>query len=362
RCPDSPRGSRRARRDWCSRGALRVASPARCGLCALRLWPSNGTAVARTAKTSRPARRGLLGSTGRSAIRTRATRDCEVRTMLEVSITRGQAMERPQAPRWITAALLGAGLTYLFDPVSGRRRRARVRDLGAHWARLSSVAVRKTRTDLEHRARGILAIARARARGDEDVSDETLVARVRARLGTAVSHPHAVDVEAHEGTVVLRGPILEHEAHRALRAVRRLRGVRAIDDRLERHASSENVPALQGGVERRRRPEILQENWTPAVRLLAGAAGVALLARGARPEARSGVAVALGVGLFLRAATNLPVRRMLGLRSKGKKAIVLQKSIHVEATPEELFQVFRNARALPRFMSHLASVEVDGQK
>src|SRR5690606_29812726 len=175
---------------------------------------------------------------------TRHAANCEVRTMLEVSITRGQATERSQAPRWVAAALLSAGLTYLFDPVSGRRRRARVRDLGAHWARLGSVAVRKTRTDLQQRARGVLASARARSRGDEVVSDETLVARVRARLGTVVSHPHAVEVEANEGTITLRGPILEHEAPRALRVVRRLRGVREIDDRLERHAESDNVPAL----------------------------------------------------------------------------------------------------------------------
>ncbi|HLV66024.1 MAG TPA: SRPBCC family protein [Polyangiaceae bacterium] len=280
--------------------------------------------------------------------------------MLEVSITRGQATERSQAPRWVAAALLSAGLTYLFDPVSGRRRRARVRDLGAHWARLGSVAVRKTRTDLQQRARGVLAIARARSRGDEVVSDETLVARVRARLGTVVSHPHAVEVEANEGTITLRGPILEHEAPRALRVVRRLRGVREIDDRLERHAESDNVPALQGGVERRRRSELLQENWTPAVRLLAGAAGAALFARAARSGSRGGAV--LGAGLFLRAATNLPVRRMLGMRAPGQKAIVLQKTIHVDASPEELFEVFRNARALPRFMSHVASVEVDGKR
>jgi len=59
---------------------------------------------------------------------------------------------------------------------------------------------------------------------DTPVDDDVLVERVRAHLGRAVSHPHAVDVGAADGVVTLRGPTAprsadaprEREAHREL--------------------------------------------------------------------------------------------------------------------------------------------------
>ena len=76
-------------------------------------------------------------------------------------------------------------------------------------------------------------------------------------------------VEAKDGIITLRGPILATEAAALLSAVETVRGVRGVADELERHQPGESVPALQGGG-----PiagpsvDILQRRWAPATRAL----------------------------------------------------------------------------------------------
>jgi hypothetical protein len=140
---------------------------------------------------------------------------------------------------------LGVGLMYFMDPERGRRRRALVRDKVAHTTRVSSNALGAVGLDLGHRVTGLL----ARARGvlhRRPVDDGVLVERVRAKLGRVVSHPHAIDVNAMNGYVRLRGPVLQPEAIRLVRAVARVPGVRDVIDALDVHLTAD-IPALQGG-------------------------------------------------------------------------------------------------------------------
>jgi hypothetical protein len=108
------------------------------------------------------------------------------------------------------------------------------------------------------------------------VDDETLVERVRARLGRACSHPHAIDVYARDGEVTLRGPILAEEVDQVIAAARRVRGVRAVINELTPHRSADGVPSLQG---RGRVPgsslDFFQSRWAPATRALVGATALA---------------------------------------------------------------------------------------
>jgi len=87
--------------------------------------------------------------------------------------------------------------------------------------------------DLSHRAAGIVARARGVLRR-RPVDDDVLVERVRAKLGRLVSHPHAVDVNAREGRVRLRGVILESELPGLMHTIARVRGVRRVEHALER--------------------------------------------------------------------------------------------------------------------------------
>jgi hypothetical protein len=133
----------------------------------------------------------------------------------------------------LTGLGLGVGLMYFMDPERGRRRRALVRDRIAHAANASSDALGSFGRDFSHRAAGTLARARGALRR-RPVDDDVLVERVRAKLGRVVSHPHAIAVNASDGQVRLRGPILYSEFPRLMRSVARVRGVRGVEDALER--------------------------------------------------------------------------------------------------------------------------------
>lgn len=126
----------------------------------------------------------------------------------------------------LTGALgIGAGLAYLFDPDRGRRRRALASDQLVSAVHAAGDAADATSRDVKNRVAGTLASLRSRFEPD-DVSDDVLVERVRARMGSVVRHARAIDVSAADGRVTLQGPILAEEADRLIRRVGAVRGVR----------------------------------------------------------------------------------------------------------------------------------------
>lgn len=172
---------------------------------------------------------------------------------------------------------VGAGLMYLLDPDRGGRRRAMLRDRAARGLHRSQDFLGKAGRDLRHRARGVVAEARHRVRPDHP-DDDTLVARVRTKLGRCASHPRAIDVAARDGVVTLSGPVLEDEAEPLLEAIRMVYGVQDLEDRLERHARGDRIPALQGGRTFEGAPRWNPGGWSPGLRLIGGiAAGAAVL-------------------------------------------------------------------------------------
>src|SRR5262245_52616983 len=141
---------------------------------------------------------------------------------------------------------LGAGLMFMLDPVRGRRRRALTRDQIAHAARLLTRATGMTSRDLNHRAQGMLAEGGQFFRREE-VSDDVLVERVRARIGRSVSHPPAISVTVNDGHVTLSGPVLAQEANRLLSGVSSAPGVKGGENVLTVHKEAENISRLHGG-------------------------------------------------------------------------------------------------------------------
>jgi uncharacterized membrane protein len=261
----------------------------------------------------------------------------------------------------ILGSAMGALAMYFLDPQSGRRRRARTRDQLVHAGRRLGEAGDVTARDTAHRAQGAMAAAR-RLLGHEAVPDEALAGRVRAVLGRHVSHPHAIQVAASGGHVTLEGPVLAHEVRPLLRAVRNVAGVRSVADQLAvyERAQAGHVSALQGGVPRRgSRFELMQENWSPAARLLAGAVGVGMLAGAFR--ARAGMGALLGVGgsaLLARATTNIDVPSLLGFGSRG---ITVQKVMSFDAPVERVFSFWADYQNFPRFMHNVRDVQRLGE-
>jgi hypothetical protein len=199
---------------------------------------------------------------------------------------------------------IGAALMFLFDPARGRRRRAVGRDKATRWMGRGRDVMEKAGRDLAHRASGAVAAAKSHF-SREDVDDSLLEARVRTQLGRAVSHPGSIDVFVDNGVVTLCGPVLKREVDYLLKSVSSVPGVQRLRNELDEHDQAGDVPGLQGGYRRRRASELMQENWTPGIRLLMGTAGGALAAWGiVRRDPLSIAAASVGASLITRAVTN----------------------------------------------------------
>jgi osmotically-inducible protein OsmY len=107
----------------------------------------------------------------------------------------------------------GVAVEYLLDPERGKARRSTIRDKAGHTAR---------------GGRHLLAAARYRVKG-RSADDPVLHERVRETLGRHVSRPHAVSVLVQDGRATLSGDVLASEQDDALRAVRRVPGIKHVD-------------------------------------------------------------------------------------------------------------------------------------
>jgi hypothetical protein len=185
----------------------------------------------------------------------------------------------------LLGAAAGSAVMFLLDPNGGRRRRALMRDRVIRGTRKTRNGLGATSRDLVNRTGGVASVARRRWSA-EPVSDVKLVERVRAKLGRACSHPRAIGVDAHDGHITLRGPILSAELNAVLAAAASVRGVSSVDNKLDPHQTAEGIPSLQGdGRIAGPSLDILQPTWAPATRamvsvgLLASAVCIAATAR-----------------------------------------------------------------------------------
>jgi len=246
---------------------------------------------------------------------------------------------------------LGAALMYALDPQSGRRRRAIARDRLRSLTRRQRGLLARGGRDLGHRLEGGVHALN----GGDAASDRVLAERVRAALGRAVSHPSAIEVEVIGGNAVLTGHVLESETRELMRRVGRVAGVKAVDDRLERHLSSEGVPALAGSG-RAWHHRLERDIWPPAWRLVAGAAGLGSGVAGLARGGLVGKAMMVGGGALLaRATTNRPLSRLTGV-GHGRRMIELRKTLLVHAPIDEVYSFWTHVENFPHFMEHVHEV------
>ncbi len=257
----------------------------------------------------------------------------------------------------LAIALASAVSTYYLDPRSGRRRRALLRDRTTRAVHQTRDMLDTAVADARNRARGLYSVTAARLH-PEQTDNQRLAERVRSKLGRVCSHPRAVRVAVNEGNVTLRGDILEHELPGVLRAVRHVPGVREVAHQLQIHQRAGRMPFLQGNSEREQpRLEYLQQNWSPAPRLLAGAAGAALVASGLGLKSWAGAGLALGgAALLARSTTNQPLARILGVGASAGDGIEIQKTMRVYAELDEVYSCWRQIENFPQFMSHVREV------
>ncbi|MGE5186181.1 MAG: SRPBCC family protein [Acidobacteriota bacterium] len=92
-------------------------------------------------------------------------------------------------------------------------------------------------------------------------------------------------------------------------------------------------------------------------RIASVAAGGVLAVIGARRKGVGGALLAvLGGGLVLRGVTGrCGLYRMRAVR----KGIEVRRAVTVQASPQEVYELWRDLRNLPRFMAHVRSVELE---
>lgn len=246
---------------------------------------------------------------------------------------------------WAGGLGLGAGLMYLLDPDRGRARRADLSQDLHEWSRRSG--------GISNRSRG--RVAGGAAGG---MHDEVLAERVRAAVSRAVSHPAAIDVSVHRGRVTLSGPVLEREHDEALRRVRRVAGVRRVEDQLEPHATRDEVPALRGRASRRR-IRLERDVWSPGARVVAGSAGVGLVLIGSRRGGAvvGSAAVLAGGALVARALTDRPLGRWFDLGG-DRHMIDVRHSLVIRAPRSRVFRTLSQVERLPRLFEDVVGVRL----
>lgn len=220
-----------------------------------------------------------------------------------------------QLGKWLASAAMGALVMYMLDPERGPGRRAasaaRLRSLGKQTGQALDSAVQAVR----QRAASILpdADSAQSARGDGAVPpdsgtssrDATAAARASSQPGTASTHP---------GTLDGLGAGI---------------GAAPRDWRERSGAPTLRNAALWGG----------------------GALGLVSLARRSAP---------LGMLAGLAGAAML-VRRLRGrslpsLGVNAGKAVTVEKSLRIEASPEQVYDLWANYENFPRFMHNVVEV------
>jgi gas vesicle protein len=147
----------------------------------------------------------------------------------------------------ISAAALGAGLIYLFDPTNGRRRRSAAGDAVGKIVKQTGSAFRDAGQrvqDLMNRGRGTAIEAGRRVTGGrgERVSAEQLLQRVRSQMGHVVSHAGAIQVMTDaDGVVTLSGRVLASEVDALISTVNKTGGVSQVINRLDVQDTVEGV-------------------------------------------------------------------------------------------------------------------------
>jgi uncharacterized membrane protein len=271
--------------------------------------------------------------------------------MLSIAVRRRPARD-PFA--LFVGAVLSSAATLIAAALAARPQRRRLRESIEHGAADTRDLLGKAARDARNRAVGAVASTRAALHRDT-ASDHKIVARVRARLGHVVAHPHAIDVSASRGHVYLTGPVLRSERERVLKEVRRVRGVRAVSAQLRDH--DERAPLVRPS------SQIAQERWIPSVRAAASIGGIAgILSSALRiPNVARALLGAGGALLLSRAVFDMPIQRILGIGGK-RRAVDIEKTITIHAPVEEVFAYWAELETLPTFMDHVESVKLTSDR
>ena len=107
--------------------------------------------------------------------------------------------------------------------------------------------------------------------------------------------------------------------------------------------------------------ELMQEHWSPAVRMSTGMIGAGLLAFGARRRDSLGATIALlGAATVTRASLNMPWKRITGVAA-GHRAVDLNKTMRIAAPLDRVFSFWTRYVDFPKYTHHVREVYDQGE-
>jgi len=129
-------------------------------------------------------------------------------------------------------ALLGAALTYLFDPQNGRRRRAMLRDRSAAFARQGGRKTAQAGRTVAAEGYGLSQKVQHMKETPKEYDDATLAQKVQSEIFRDADVPKGeINVNAEDGIVVLRGEVERPELIEELvEKTRKVQGVREVQN------------------------------------------------------------------------------------------------------------------------------------
>ncbi|WP_182915633.1 SRPBCC family protein [Massilia cavernae] len=219
--------------------------------------------------------------------------------------------------KWLTGAAAGALLMYIFDPERGAPRRAYTAEKMRELTKESGDALERVVRKI---GEGPSYGSTVREYGS-DLADQA--ADTGGKLAS-----QATDA-LHTAEASLRSTM-----HRATEA-----------------ASDAMSPLL----------EATRGSWTPAARSAAvvggGVFGLYALARRSPLAIVAGLA---GLALLARGASNRPLRSLVG--SRQGRVVEVSSSIRIDASPEQVYELWSHYENFPRFMSNVSEVRDLGDR
>ncbi|GAB3428303.1 SRPBCC family protein [Massilia solisilvae] len=126
----------------------------------------------------------------------------------------------------------------------------------------------------------------------------------------------------------------------------------ALSDTMARatHSASDMASRVQQSMQGSR------GDWTPALRNSAMVGGGLLGLYGLMRRSPVGIAIGLaGIAMLARGMGGQPLRSLVGGRALSR-TVDLEKTLHIDASPEEVYDLWADYENFPRFMSHVVDV------
>lgn len=269
-----------------------------------------------------------------------------------------------QLGKWLAGAAVGAAVMYMLDPDRGQQRRTLSGDKLRQFGRNTGSVLKKATGELGARLGQASEAVRSAASAAGDIVQDT-AGQARRTVQRAADSSRVgssgADAGSTSGSSDARSWTQDHDD------ARYSRGSSDSDSGSGSSSSSGGGASAMAGAIMQPVQDRLQRLGGRAERLggsrskaLAGGAALSLYALMSRRSPFALVAGLAGLVLLARGGGRRPVSAMLSAASPAHP-VVIEKTIRIDAAPDQVFDMFAHYENFPRFMSNVIEVRDLGE-